>query len=554
MGKSKRFKQAISMLLVMFLVISGISVIPTETQAAAGKIILAKKKVTLYAGEYTNISVKKVKNLKNAKIKCSSSNSRVATVSSKGYVSAKKKGKATITVTSKANKKVKAKFKVTVKSKPKKVQLTLKETNATIKPGETYTIQVKKAIGLSSKAIECFSANGRIATVTPNGKITGISAGNVGIVICSAVNKKARAVFEVSVKPEDVTEVTPQPQPTPETPETPDITEPEVTALEPGLYDPVTNTLKIKWADLLANGTIKVDTGYISTNWDINTGINSSSDILDGKLIIPENDYIGFDNHAFAECDKLTEVTIPVTYLGEWAFRGCENLQKAVVSINAYEIGIGTFQDCVKLTSVSIQNNVTKISQSAFRNCSSLCSIELPPYLKEIEGHAFSGCTSLSGIIFPNTLTKIGVAAFDMCSSLETVMIPDSVTSLGSAAFRDCTKLRQLILPVQLEKLPDNLIQRCTSIVSLYIPETVTTIGNTAFAECSGLTAITIPNAVTVIEQDAFYYCTNLTEITIPDGVTEIGDHAFDGCEKLAAIYYNGTAEGYPWAAPLLTE
>lgn len=55
------------------------------------------------------------KNATNKKVTYTSSNKKVATVSSSGKIVAKKKGKATITVTSKSNPKVKAKCKVTVK-------------------------------------------------------------------------------------------------------------------------------------------------------------------------------------------------------------------------------------------------------------------------------------------------------------------------------------------------------------------------------------------------------------------------------------------------------
>lgn len=55
------------------------------------------------------------KNATNKKVTYSSSNKKVATVSSSGKITAKKKGKTTITVTSKSNPKVKAKCKITVK-------------------------------------------------------------------------------------------------------------------------------------------------------------------------------------------------------------------------------------------------------------------------------------------------------------------------------------------------------------------------------------------------------------------------------------------------------
>jgi uncharacterized protein YjdB len=103
------------------------------------KITLEKKKTTIKIKSYKGISRKGVK--------FASSNKKVATVSSKGKVTAKKAGTATITVTSVVNKKAVAKFTVTVKNPDTintsytptgKKKIILDETSATLAPESSF--------------------------------------------------------------------------------------------------------------------------------------------------------------------------------------------------------------------------------------------------------------------------------------------------------------------------------------------------------------------------------------------------------------------------------
>lgn len=94
-----------------------------DTFAAAKKPVKIKvtpRQATLTVGKQVRIKVKSVKPAKASKaVKYKSSNKKVAAVTQKGVVKARKKGNAVITVTSKKSKKVKAKVKITVKAKPK---------------------------------------------------------------------------------------------------------------------------------------------------------------------------------------------------------------------------------------------------------------------------------------------------------------------------------------------------------------------------------------------------------------------------------------------------
>ena len=126
MSKTKKF-----LAIILTLVLS-ISMIPITSVSAAKKVKLNKTKATIYVGKTVTL---KLKNNKN-KIKWSSSNKKVATVTSKGKVKGKKAGKATITA--KVGKK-KYKCKVTVKKKVIPQSTTKPSEQPTTKPSEQPT-------------------------------------------------------------------------------------------------------------------------------------------------------------------------------------------------------------------------------------------------------------------------------------------------------------------------------------------------------------------------------------------------------------------------------
>ena len=101
----KEFKKLVSAFLVVAMVVTLVTITPS-TDANAAVTIYSGKKITLTVGKSEKIYLKQ----KGAKFK--TSNKKVATVNSKGVVTAKKKGTAKITV--KCNG-ITRTFKVTVK-------------------------------------------------------------------------------------------------------------------------------------------------------------------------------------------------------------------------------------------------------------------------------------------------------------------------------------------------------------------------------------------------------------------------------------------------------
>ena len=106
---------------LMFTSVLGSSVV-SQAAPKTKKIVMNKKKVTLKVGKTFKLKVKKVTPAKASKaVTYKSNKTKIATVSKKGVIKAKKVGKAKITVVSKKNKKAKATVNVVVKKASVKV-------------------------------------------------------------------------------------------------------------------------------------------------------------------------------------------------------------------------------------------------------------------------------------------------------------------------------------------------------------------------------------------------------------------------------------------------
>ncbi len=119
---------------LMFTSVLGSSVV-SQAAPKTKKIVMNKKKVTLKVGKTFRLKVKKVNPAKASKaVTYKSNKTKIATVSKKGVIKAKKVGKAKITVVSKKNKKAKATVNVVVKKASAKPNVPAVTTVPTVNP------------------------------------------------------------------------------------------------------------------------------------------------------------------------------------------------------------------------------------------------------------------------------------------------------------------------------------------------------------------------------------------------------------------------------------
>ena len=130
----------------------------------------------------------------------SSSNTDVATVDSKGNVTAVGTGKAVITVKTKTGAKT-ASCTVTVKKKVQVTDLSLNSSSKSLYKGSTYKL---KASIYPEKAtfpeVKWTTANKKVATVSSTGKVKAVGKGTTVITCTSVDNPRVSATFRVTVK------------------------------------------------------------------------------------------------------------------------------------------------------------------------------------------------------------------------------------------------------------------------------------------------------------------------------------------------------------------
>ena len=150
--------------------------------------------------------------------------------------------------------------------------------------------------------------------------------------------------------------------------------------------------------------------------------------------------------------DSLAEYDIPASY--------CE---EGKTPLPVTEIGDEAFKGCANLHSVTMPDSIEKIGALAFM-MSALIDVEIPDSVTHIGVGAFSMCHSLTQVVIPQSVTTIQTRAFAYCSNLEEVKIYGSITVLEERVFYNSykvqggniytsTSLKKIYLPATLEKI-----------------------------------------------------------------------------------------------------
>ena len=199
--RSKTIKKAIATVAAAAMVITSIvPAAPAQAAVKAKKLTVKTKKIVLYKGAAAGYGSKQLKvtvKPKKAKVIYKINKKKVASVSKKGLVKAKKPGNAKITIKSGSKKVV---VKVVVKKIKKKVTKVTATKNITVNVGAKQKIKTSvKPKKATLKALAFTSNAKKIAKVNAKGVITGIKAGNAKITVKAVDGSKKKATVAVLV-------------------------------------------------------------------------------------------------------------------------------------------------------------------------------------------------------------------------------------------------------------------------------------------------------------------------------------------------------------------
>jgi len=309
-----------------------------------------------------------------------------------------------------------------------------------------------------------------------------------------------------------------------------------------------------------------------------------------------DNVYIG--DFVFSNCTSLTSIELPggMTEINEGLFENCTGLRSIVIPSGVTSVydtgypnyGTGPFEGCDNLTNMILGEGMSEIPSHLFDSCTALESVEIPGSITHLGDYAFNSCSNISNIILHEGLLSIdaynllpnsyyGVESVGVSlsipdsvssitntfgySSLADVTVGSGVTSLRDGIFANCPNLTRIVITGNITEIPAYLVgwqdnssgNPHSPLRDFDVPASVTLINPSAFYYCENLSGITMHEGLLEIGMYAFFGCESLSTITIPSTVSVIGEDCFRACDNLTAIYYTGSATGFPWGANYAT-
>lgn len=273
--------------------------------------------------------------------------------------------------------------------------------------------------------------------------------------------------------------------------------------------------------------------------------------------------------------EEITDLVIPddVTYIGDYAFRGCTNITSVTIGESVTRIGTSAFYGCKNCVSITIGENVTSIGGWAFYGCSAMTSLtSLPRKVPSTNSNTFDNSIKDQTVLY---VPGAALEAYsnkapwaDFCD-IVTLNIPKHQLAyyVDDALFKSYTlEEGEFIIPEPApekegytfsgwSEIPERMPKHDVTVTgsftlttqqlaldgiqyTLWVKEKTAEI--VGFDVTDGFTGqVSIPSTVTKdgtsfdvtrIGDSAFSKCENLVSITLPENLLFIGESAFYGC------------------------
>ena len=534
---------------------TAVTSMPVVQADAKPKVKLSKTKVTLTVGKKYKLKLKNVK--KNAKIKWSTSNKKVATVS-KGTIKAKKAGKAVISA-----KYGKKKYTCKVTVQDGKIVVNKNQTQNTNSKQETTAGEA-----LQTTVAQTTGSTNRII----DSETTSVERGSLYIPPTTREEEKTTAKeterTEEPTIPEETTrdiettrsettraEVITTAKETGRT-EEPTIDEGYTTSASE-TTERVTEVLTTEEPTTEEPTTEEsTEPPIVSEEWDIT--VTDDGIILDkykgektSQIEIPESicgkTVYKIAKGAFNDNASCEQISIPktITEIEEGAFKGCTKLEQIIVSEDNENYS-------------SYEDALYNKDGSVLLICPNACErLELPDDLKDVKDTAFEDCIKKPiivgkyGTFAENYFSAKGFTFLDPMWGVTTT-IDGKIEINAYDGDEQVVSIPEKICGKTVTAINAEAFANAKNISKITIPDNVTTIGNHAFMGCTNLTQISISANLVSIGYGAFDGCTNLSGITLPASVEEIGTNVFNGCNSLSTIIVDKDSQTYSSAEGVL--
>ncbi len=255
-------------------------------------------------------------------------------------------------------------------------------------------------------------------------------------------------------------------------------------------------------------------------------------------------------SYTFKDCTGLTTVTLgEFTRLTEGMFEGCTGLKHSrsnPLKIYSDVIPERAFYGCINLRNVEIVKDVTYLGDDAFNGCTRLESVVFDGNCEQFAANAFVGCNGLTtfkigqfnvedGVVYNADKTVLLYVVPTMFTQTS-FTLPASVTEIVSGAFSGSQITSFDASGSALRIIGSDAFNSCTRLNRVTLPATVESIGNGAFASTALRTINLGDTKIEKIGDETFMNDTSLTSVTLPTSCTKIGDHAFAGCNLLTTV------------------